>query len=40
MLEYNTEHDPEILTPIAEQINKLMEQYIAELKEEQNDANK
>lgn len=40
MLEYHTEHDPEILTLIAEQINKLMEQYIAELKEEQNNANK
>jgi len=40
MLEYHTEHDPEILTQIAEQINKLMEQYIKELKEEQNDSNK
>ena len=41
MLEYHTEHDPEILTPIAEQINKLMEQYIQELEQERNnDTNK
>ena len=40
MLEYQTEHNPEILTPIAEQLSKLMEQYIQELKEEQNDTNK
>jgi len=44
MLEYHTEHDPEILTPIAEQIKELMEQYIKELvkeqKEVQNDTNK
>lgn len=39
MIEYQTEHNPQILKPLAENLNKLMKQYIKELEEEQKEAN-